>query len=194
MKKEDLIKLKSALLILALGLVVSVVLLSKVLPLALGIPKLSKDIKEQTQQLEDDKRRISDKRRELEKPVIADDEQLLRAFFETQDTGLSSEAILSMEFDEILKEMRKHQIKARSIKYDYNPEDDAFVKGAADTFQVCKISMEMIGKYVNFRNFIRDLYSHQHFLEISKIEIAPYMKDKRILLINLQIKIYAKVK
>ena len=49
----------------------------------------------------------------------------------------------------------------------------------------------MIASYSNFANFLRDLYKHEHFLEISKIEIAPYQKNKRILLISLQIKLYA---
>ena len=49
----------------------------------------------------------------------------------------------------------------------------------------------MIASYSNFANFLRELYKHEHFLEISKIEIAPYEKNKRILLISLQIKLYA---
>ena len=49
----------------------------------------------------------------------------------------------------------------------------------------------MIATYSNFANFLRELYKHEHFLEISKIEIAPYEKNKRILLVNLQIKLYA---
>ena len=35
------------------------------------------------------------------------------------------------------------------------------------------------------------MYKHEHFLEISKVEILPYEKNKRILLINLQLKLYA---
>ena len=193
MNKEDLIKFKSAFLIIGVGLIVTIVIMTKVFPQVMKIPQLSKDIKSQLQQLDDDKRRLADEKKKLEEPAVKEeDNQLYKAFFESSNAGLSSEAVLGLEFEEILQEMRKNKIKARSIKYDYNPQEDSFVSGGGGQFQVCKVSMEMIGKYTDFRSFLRDLYAHQHFLEISKVEIAPYTKDKRILLINLQIKIYAK--
>ena len=49
----------------------------------------------------------------------------------------------------------------------------------------------MIANYSDFANFVRELYKHEHFLDISKIEIVPYQKNKRILLISFQIKLYA---
>ena len=49
----------------------------------------------------------------------------------------------------------------------------------------------MIADYKHFQAFLRDLYKHEHFLEISNIEIVPYEKDKKILLIKSQIKLYS---
>ena len=49
----------------------------------------------------------------------------------------------------------------------------------------------MIANYADFAGFLRELYKHEHFLDITNIEIAPYQKNKRILLINLQFKLYA---
>ena len=49
----------------------------------------------------------------------------------------------------------------------------------------------MIANYANFAGFLRELYKHEHFLDITNIEILPYQKNKRILLINLQFKLYA---
>jgi hypothetical protein len=49
----------------------------------------------------------------------------------------------------------------------------------------------LIGTYTEFENFLRELFKHEHFLEISSIEIKPYQKNKRILLISMQVKLYA---
>ena len=87
--------------------------------------------------------------------------------------------------------MRDNKVKARSIKYDYDPQDDNFVKNAGAKYHVCRITADMVANYSNFEGFLRDLFKHEHFLEISKLEIVPYQKDKKILLINLQIKLYA---
>jgi Tfp pilus assembly protein PilO len=87
--------------------------------------------------------------------------------------------------------MRENKIKARSFKYDYDPEDDNFVSHVGDKYHVCRISAELIGTYTQFESFLREIFKHEHFLDISSIEIVPYQKNKRILLINMQIKLYA---
>ena len=51
--------------------------------------------------------------------------------------------------------------------------------------------MEMIANYTNFKNFMKELYKHDHYLDIAKVEIIPYKKNKNILLINFQLKLYA---
>lgn len=112
-------------------------------------------------------------------------------FFKPINEGLDTEAAIADEFAEILQLIRDNKIKTRSVKYDYDPQDDNFVKNAANRYHVCRVSAEMIASYANFANFLRELYKHEHFLEISKIEIAPYEKNKRILLVSLQIKLYA---
>lgn len=191
MKKEDLLKLKIAFIILGVGLLLTIFCIVKAVAPLSKISETSKNIKDQSLILEDKKRLLESKKKEMEKPVVEKEEQLYKAFFENKE-GLAAEASLGMELEEILQEMRRYKIKVRGIEYIYDPEDDNFVKGAKGAFQVCRVKMEMIGKYVEFRNFMRALYSHKHFLEIERIEVSPYMKDKRILLINLDIKIYAK--
>lgn len=112
-------------------------------------------------------------------------------FFKPISDGLDTEAAISDEFGEILQIMRDNKIKARSVKYDYDPQDDNFVKNAGNKYHVCRVTAEMIANYANFAGFLRELYKHEHFLDITSIEILPYQKNKRILLINLQFKLYA---
>ena len=75
---------------------------------------------------------------------------------------------------------------------DYDPKDDAFVSGAGSQYNVARLNMEMVGNYSNYDNFLKEMYKHEHFLDIQTAEIVPYKKNKKILLINFKVKLYAK--
>jgi hypothetical protein len=115
-----------------------------------------------------------------------------KPFYKPVMEGLDTEAVIAGEFAEILRLVRANQIKVRSIKYDYDPSDDAFVQGAGDKYNVARLNMEMISNYTNYDNFLKELYKHDHFLDIQSAEIVPYKKNKKILLINFRVKLYAK--
>lgn len=112
-------------------------------------------------------------------------------FFRPLEAGTDSESILAAEFSEILQLMTSNAIKTRAVKYTYDPADDNFIKGANGKFSVCQLDMQMIASYANFKNFMKDLYKHEHYLDIANVEIVPYNKNKSILLINLKLKLYA---
>ena len=190
MNKEDLIKLKMALIILGAGLLVFLLIMVSLFPKLKQIPQTTNDIKTQQQTLDDDNRKLQDMQN-AEKQTESNADNTFKAFFNPGESGLDAEAALGLEFSELLASMRQNRIKTRSINYEYNPSDDNFVKNLPNKYQSCRVTLEMIAHYSDFENFLRELYKHPHFLEISKIEIAPYTKNKRILLINLQIKIYA---
>ena len=114
-----------------------------------------------------------------------------KEFFRPLETGSDTESVIASEFNEILSLMTANAIKTRSVKYTYDPEDDSFVRGAGDRFSVCKLDMSMIATYNDFKNFMKELYKHEHYLDIAKVEIVPYQKNKTILLIELQLKLYA---
>lgn len=183
-------KFKIALTILALAIAVFIFLIVKVVPEVQKIMDIQKSQKEQASALADAERRLENLKATVEKEE-KEDSEIMKQFFKPITGGLDTEAAISDEFGEVLQIMRENKIKARSIKYDYDPQDDNFVKNVADKYHVCRVSMEMIATYAEFENFIRDLFKHEHFLEISKIEITPYQKNKRILLISSQIKLYA---
>jgi hypothetical protein len=115
-----------------------------------------------------------------------------KPFYKPVMTGLDTEAVIAGEFAEILRLVRANQIKVRSIKYDYDPQDDAFVQGAGDKYNVARLNMEMISNYSNYDNFLKEMYKHDHFLDIQSAEIVPYKKNKKVLLINFRVKLYAK--
>lgn len=176
--------------IFALSLIVFIFLVSKVIPEVQKISQIQNDYKTQSSALADSERKLQDLK-DAARRKEAENENIQKIFFKPISEGLDTEAAISDEFGEILQIVRENKIKMRSVKYDYDPQDDNFVKNAGNRYQVCRVTAEMIASYSNFANFLRELYKHEHFLEISKIEIAPYEKNKRILLISLQIKLYA---
>lgn len=115
-----------------------------------------------------------------------------KPFYKPIETGMDTEAVIAGEFAEVLQLVRANQIKVRSIKYDYDPSDDNFVQGAGDKYNVARLNMEMIGNYSSYDNFLKEMYKHQHFLDLQSVEIVPYRKNKRVLLINFKVKLYAK--
>lgn len=115
-----------------------------------------------------------------------------KAFYKPAAEGLDTEAVIVGEFNEILTLIRANKIKVRSMKSDYDPADDVFVKGAPENYNVARLNLEMIADYTSLNNFLKELYKHDHFLDIESVEIVPYKKNKRILLINFKIKLYAK--
>ena len=140
---------------------------------------------------------LSEKQKELEDLQLTIKKQedlsdIEKQFFVPAEAGLDTEGVIAGEFSEILDLIRSNTIKMRSINYTYDPSDDNFVKGAPQKFNVAQLDMEMIANYKTFENFLRDLYKHEHFLDIAKVEVTPYEKDKSVLLINFTIKLYAK--
>lgn len=188
--KVYLKKFKVAVSILVGSIVVVIFLISKIIPEIQNIFKIQEEYKTQTAALADAERKLKTLQDNAEAQK-QEDANILKAFFKPIGGGTDTESVISDEFGEILQLMRENKIKARSLKYDYDPQDDNFVKNAGNKYHVCKVTAEMIANYANFENFLRDLYKHEHFLDISNIEILPYEKNKRILLINLQIKLYA---
>ncbi len=117
-----------------------------------------------------------------------------KPFYKPIMAGFDSEAAIAGEFSEILQLVRANKIKIRSIKYEYDKDvaDDAFAQNAGDKYNVARLNIEMIANYTNYDNFLKELYKHEHFLDIQQIEIVPYKKNKKILLINCKVKLYAK--
>lgn len=183
-------KFKIAISILAVTLVVLIALVAQIVPKVQKIIEIQDSYKTQTSALADAERKLEAVKADAEKKE-AENEDIMKMFFKPISDGLDTEAAISDEFGEILQVMRDNKIKARSVKYDYDPQDDNFVKNVGSKYHVCRVTAEMIANYGNFAGFLRELYKHEHFLDISSVEITPYQKNKRILLVSFQFKLYA---
>lgn len=183
-----------------------VIVVFSILIIALSLPKIifntsqmaasKQAIEQKTQELSDKQTKLENYRRkeaeEAQKAKASEGNDSDKPFYKPTASGMDTEAVIAGEFTEILELIRANKIKVRSIKYDYDPKDDNFVKGAGASYNVARLNMEMIANYVNYDNFLKELYKHEHFLDIQSVEIVPYRKNKRILLINFKLKLYSK--
>lgn len=194
MDNEKLKQFLFPLLVLAITVLALIFLAPKVIQNFQDYRTLKTDVDNNTIKLSDKKKQLAEAKRkaELEAKKEKAVKQETKAFYKPIESGLDNEAVIAGEFAEILQLIRANKIKVRSIKYDYNPGDDNFVKGAADKYKVARLNTEMIAHYTDYDNFLRELYKHEHFLDIQSVEIVPYRKDKRILLINFKMKLYSK--
>ena len=152
-------KFQLAFTILGAALLVFIVLLVKTIPEIKHISEIQNDYKSQSESLADMERSLETlKAAEQQKEETND--VALKMFFRPVTEGLDTEAALSDEFGEILQLMRENKIKARSVTSDADPADDNFVKNAPSKYQVSRVTMDMIGNYSNFENFLRALYKH----------------------------------
>ena len=189
--KEYMKKFKIAAFILAGTLVIFIVLLTRIAPNVGGIIKVQGQTKTALDSLADAQRKIGDIKSESEKKLSEESNLEERFFYKPIDSGMDTESIISEEMNQIIAMIRENRIKVRSITYNYDPLDDNFIKNAGVKFTACRLDIEMIADYKDFERFLKDLYKNPNFLDISKIEIVPYSKNKKILIINAQIKMYA---
>ena len=183
-------KFKLVVLILLVGVGGFGYIVSQIVPIVTNITKLDADYKTANSNF-DDKTRTLESLKEKEAKDTEESKEQMKAFFRPIEQGLDTEAVIANEFAEILVLIRNNSIKARSIKYEYDPQDDNFVKNLPDQYNVAKLDLELIATYRNFERFLKELYKHEHFVDISSMEIIPYEKDKKILLISFQMKLYA---
>ena len=108
------------------------------------------------------------------------------------ETGLENETLFFTLYSDLMEMIHTNGIKIKSINYNYNPETDPFVKeGGKENYFVCDINMEIISNYVNLGKFIQDVYQYPYYIRINEIDIKPYPKDKKILISNISLRLYA---
>ncbi len=188
--KEILIKLKYSVAILVVALLVIIYIVTNLVPIVQSIKDMNEQYAAQTIVLAEKQK----ERDELKAAAKKQDDMsgIEKDFFVSDEPGLDAEGIIAGEFAEILEIIQTNTIKMLSINYTYDPADDKFVQGVPGKYNVALLDMELISNYKNFENFLRALYQHKHFLDICKVEVEPYEKNKSILMIKFAMKLYAK--
>ncbi len=107
------------------------------------------------------------------------------------ESALGNETLFFTLYNDVIEMVHANYVKIKSIDYNYNPETDAFVKFGKDIYFVCDVNMELISNYVNLGKLIQDIYQYPYYIKINELEVRPYEKDKKILIANLSLRLYA---
>ncbi len=185
---------KTAVLILVVGVILFVFSLTKIFPQVGSIIKgkieygtTSASLKAKQAALETAKEEAAKPKQDLTRVKMVKD------FYIPVESGLDKEAVIAGEFADVLKIMREFSVKARSVDYDYDPADDNFYANASDKYNVAEVEMDLVANYNQFKNFLIEIFKHEHFINIVSIEIQPYSKNKRILLIRFTMRLYGAI-
>jgi len=125
---------------------------------------------------------------EVERTV---DSGQIKNIYKPDAPGLDAESSFTVIFDDIIDMAKYNSVKIYSIEYIYNPPEDEFVKAAAAQYNVCELKISLISDYQDLESFLKELYKYPYLINIDKVELTPYVKNKRLLLTNMQIKLYA---
>ena len=108
------------------------------------------------------------------------------------DYDLGNDTLFFTLYNDLIEMVHSNSIKIKSMEYLYNPENDAFVKFSKDLYFVCEVNMELVSNYTNLGKFIQNVVQYPYYMRIMSLNVTPYAKDKKILLTNVCVRLYAK--
>ena len=107
------------------------------------------------------------------------------------DSDLGNDTLFFTLYKDVIEMIHSNSIKIKSMEYAYNPESDSFVKFGNDVYFVCEINMELVSNYTNLGKFIQDVVQYPYYIKINNISVRPYQKDKKILISDVSLRLYA---
>lgn len=157
------------------------------------IIRLEKGVKEKTVQVADLQRQLDTLKQnqaneEAQKNTAPKE---AKNIYKPDTTSTAAESSFTILFDDLIDMAKFNGIKIYSIKYDYNPAEDDFVKNAGSQYNVCLLSMQLVSDYADLQSFLQELYKYPYLVSVDKLEITPYSKNKKIIVTALQLKLYA---
>ena len=107
------------------------------------------------------------------------------------ESDLGNDTIFFTLYNDLIEMIHGNSVKIRNIEYTYNPESDAFVEFGKDVYFVCDVNMELVSNYRNLGKLIEDIYQYPYYIRINNVSVRPYQKDKRFLITNMSLRLYA---
>ena len=192
---NELQKYKESLMYLAGIIVVAVFLFQKIQPEFTRTIDLYKQVGQQKDVAAGISKQLSVAKEKVErkKKMRLLDDMTKNVYSPAEGVSLDADSAFSVLLDDIIEISRKNHIKTHSIQSTLNPSEDVFVKGDKEHFSAYQLDMKIVSDYSDFEGFIRDLYAYNYLININNIEIYPYQKNKRILLINLTLTLYSTI-
>lgn len=189
---KELEKYKEALMYLVLIIIIAVFCFKQIQPKVMATISIFGQVKEQANAAEQISQQLSIAKQKAErKKKLRMLDDMTKKIYQPNGAATDSESTFALLLDDVIEITRKNHIKTHSIQSTLDPEDDPFIKGDKAHFSANKLDMKMISDYTDFKGFLEDLYKYPYLLNVNSIEVFPYSKNKRILLINLTITLYS---
>ena len=115
-----------------------------------------------------------------------------KKIYSPTDSNLGDDTLFFTLYSDLLEMLHANSIKVRAIDYVYNPENDVFVTAGNNMYFVCRINMELVSNYIDMGKFIQALYQYPYYIKIDTVKVSPYEKDKKILITNMTLTLYAR--
>ena len=107
------------------------------------------------------------------------------------ESDLGNDTLFFTLYNDVIEMVHANSVKIKSIDYASYPESDEFVRFGKDIYFVCDVNMEIVSNYINLGKLIQDIYQYPYYIRINSLSVKPYEKDKKILLSNLSLRLYA---
>ena len=107
------------------------------------------------------------------------------------ESDLGNDTLFFTLYNDVIEMVHANSIKIKAIDYKYNPETDEFVKFGKDVYFVCDINMELVSSYTNLGKLIENIQQYPYYIKINELDVKPYNKDKKILITNMSLRLYA---
>lgn len=148
------------------------------------------DVKAKTQSVEETKKQIEElklQRDDYEQEIKVSTKPVYKNDLEITDQ-LSSFGVM---FEDVIQSAKYNGLKLRSISYNTAPAGDIIQSNISTEYNVCAITMQLIGNYMQFRSYLQDIYNYPYLINLDKISIKPYEENKRILISDVTVILYS---
>lgn len=142
---------------------------------------------QEVDKLRGDMKVVQDKIKRIKDSIVSSQKKI----YSPIESDLGNETLFFTLYNDVIEMLHANSIKIRAIDYEYNPQADSFVKAGNDIYFVCDVKMELVSNYVNLGKLIQDIYQYPYYIRINEIDVKPYAKDKKILISNLSLRLYA---
>lgn len=149
-----------------------------------------KEVTAKTQTVEETKKQIEDLKAQkdtYEQEVKVSTKPVYKNDIEATDQ-LSSFGVM---FEDVIQSAKYNGLKLRSIAYNTAPSGDVVQTNISAEYNVCAITMQLIGNYMQFRSYFQDIYNYPYLINLDKISVNPYEDNKRILIADVTVILYS---
>ena len=151
------------------------------------------DSKNQLEKLKTEVEKLEKNEQEIRRKVEAlknVDLTITKKLYFPNESDLGNDTLFFTLYNDFIEMIHSNSIKIKSIKYQYNPENDPFVQSGGNYF-VFDVNVELVSNYTNLGKLIEEIYQYPYYMKINRLDVKPYNKDKKILISNLSITLYS---